>query len=208
MSNTARRARHVAQLDGYETGAEAHLRATEAALAAAVDATVVVLVEGISDQIAVDAMLARSDRGLDDLVVAVPIGGAQAVDKALARFSERDDLMVLGLCDYAEANFFAKAFEAHGLDGNYFVCNPDLEAELIAAFEPAELEAIIEAQGELKSLRIMQKQAAWRDRRFGEQAHRWIRARALRSSRYASVLIATADEDRLPKPLRELVARI
>ncbi len=208
MSNTARRARHVAQLDGYETGADAHLRATEAALAAAAEATVVVLVEGISDQIAVDAMLARSERGVDDHVVAVPIGGAQAVDNALATFSERDDLMVFGLCDHAEANFFADAFAAHGLDGNYFVCNPDLEAELIAAFEPDELESLIEAQGELKSLRIMQKQAAWRDRPFAEQVHRWIRARALRSSRYASVLITAADEERLPRPLRELTSRI
>ncbi len=208
MSNTARRARHVAQLDGYETGADAHLRATEAALAAAADATVVVLVEGISDQIAVDAMLARSERRLDHDVVAVPIGGAQAVDNALARFTERDDLTVLGLCDHAEANFFADAFAAHGFDGNYFVCNPDLEAELIAAFEPHELEVIIAAQGELKSLRIMQKQAAWRERPFDEQVHRWIRARALRSSRYASVLIEAASKERLPPPLRELIARI
>lgn len=208
MSNTARRARHIAQLDGYETGADAHLRATEAALAAAVDASVVVLVEGISDQIAVDAMLARNGRDLDGQVVAVPIGGAQAVDNYLAKFVEREDLTTLGLCDHAEANFFADAFGAHGLEGNYFVCNPDLEAELIRAFELAELETIIEAQGELKSLRIMQKQAAWRDRPFDEQVHRWIRARALRSSRYAGVLVAEADEARLPQPLRELVARI
>lgn len=199
--------RTAPELAGYESGEDAHLRATDAAMLAAEDARTVVLVEGISDQIAVDAMLARSGRdAAAEQIVVIPIGGAQAVAKYVSEFATSDDVTIVGLCDEAEAGFFAEAFAAP--IGSYFVCAPDLEAELIRSFEPAELEAIIEAHGELKSLRTMQKQAAWRDQPFDQQVHRWIRARAVRSSRYSAILIEAAAEDRLPRPLRDLVARI
>ncbi len=208
MKRTARRARHIEQLDGYESGADAHLRATEAALAAAETARVVVLVEGISDQIAVDSLLARSGRDATaERIVVVPIGGAHGVAKFVDEFVGRGDVAVFGLCDEAEADFFADAFGSHALD-SFSVCVPDLEAELIRSFDQDELESIIEHQGELRSLRTMQKQTGWRDRHFAEQAHRWIRSRALRSSRYAALLIDAAEEQRLPQPLVELVAGI
>ena len=100
--------RTAPQLDGYESGEDAHLRATDAAMCAAEYARTVVLVEGISDQIAVDAMLERSgrDRAAEQIVV-IPIGGAQAVDKFVSDFATRRDLRIVGLCDEAEVGFFA-----------------------------------------------------------------------------------------------------
>lgn len=194
-------------LDGYESGEGAHLRATNAARMAAERARTVVFVEGISDQIAVDAMLARAGRDTAaEQIVVLPIGGAQAIAKFVDEFANRDDIILFGLCDEAEAAFFGEALGVEGRD--YFVCAPDLEAELIAAFDPSELEVVIEREGELKSLRTMQKQAVWRDRPFDEQLHRWMRAKAVRSSRYASILIEAAHEARLPRPLRDLVERI
>ena len=202
--------RSAPALDGYESGEDAHLRATATALREAATARTVVLVEGISDQIAVDATFASCGRDLgEEQVVVVPIGGAQAISDYVARFVDasvghRDPVDIVGLCDAAEATFFASAFEAHGLGDTFAVCRPDLEAELICAFEPDELESIIKAQGELRSLRTMQKQAAWRGRAFDEQVHRWMRAKAVRSSRYASILVYEAGVERLPAPLRRL----
>ena len=196
-------------LDGYESGEDAHLRATAAALQAAAAAQTVVLVEGISDQIAVDTMLARSGRdAAEEQIVVVPIGGAQAISEFVSRFATRAEVDIVGLCDEAEAGFFADAFAAVGGADDYAVCAPDLEAELIACFEPAELEAIIEAHGELRSLRTLQKQAAWRGRPFDDQVHRWMRAKAVRSSRYAKILVEAARPEALPKPLVHLMTRI
>src|SRR5919108_3471281 len=61
--------------------------ATRRALATAAEARAVVLVEGISDQIALETLAARRGRDLAaEGVAVVPIGGAQAVQGFLARF--------------------------------------------------------------------------------------------------------------------------
>ena len=59
-------------------------QATRRALARVADARAIVLVEGISDQIALATLAARRGRDLDDEgIVVVPIGGAQAIGRFL-----------------------------------------------------------------------------------------------------------------------------
>jgi hypothetical protein len=61
----------------------------------------VVLVEGLSDRIAVETLAARQGRDLAAEGVAVtPIGGAQAIGRALAGL--RPGVRVAGLCDAGE----------------------------------------------------------------------------------------------------------
>src|SRR2546423_1807073 len=59
-------------------------QATTRALARVADARAIVLVEGISDQIALETLAARRGRNLEgEGVLVVPIGGAQAVRRKL-----------------------------------------------------------------------------------------------------------------------------
>ena len=76
----------------------------------AVTMRAVVLVEGISDQRAVEALAARRGRNLAaEGISVVPIGGAQAIGRFLDRFGPRGlDLTLAGLCDAAEEGDFRR----------------------------------------------------------------------------------------------------
>src|SRR5690348_5642281 len=91
-------------------------QATHRALAREVDARAVVLVEGYSDQIAVETLAAQQGRDLaQERVLVVPIGGAQAIGRFLARFA---DAQVVGLCDVGEENVFRRGLERAGYGAN------------------------------------------------------------------------------------------
>lgn len=204
-----RRREHVAQLADYESGPGAPLRALASGLDRAVGADVVVLVEGISDQIAIETLAARMGRDLGAEGAAVlPIGGAQAVRQHVDRLGADHRVDIVGLCDWAEREHYAKAFASIGQPGEgskFFVCNADLEDELIRAMDPEAIEVVLESEGEIGAFRTMQKQPAWRGRPFNEQMHRWIRAHARRSSRYAKLLVLAIDDDRMPRPFVQLL---
>ena len=184
----------------YETGTDATIRATEEALARARSAHSVILVEGISDQIAVETMADRLQRDLDaDRVVVVPIGGAHAVRNLP---DELGGLRLSGLVDEAEAELFITASATTpGLTSDRIhVCRRDLEDELIRAVDPATFEALLADEGDLPAFRTMQKQGVWRDQPFAAQMHRWLRSVSGRPNRYAERVIL-APETRLPEPL-------
>lgn len=212
--------RRLAQeaLRGYANGADAPIEATAAALVRAESARSVVLVEGISDQIALETLAERQGRDLAvEQVVVVPIGGAQAAPSYLARFGPPgSDLSVRGLCDVAEERFFRRGMEAASLGTpagreemealGFFVCVDDLEEELIRAAGRDEIEPLLDSQGDLGSFRTLQKQPAWRNEPFDAQMHRWLRAGARRNLRYARLLVVTVELDRMPRPLLSVLA--
>jgi hypothetical protein len=154
----------------------------------------VVLVEGVTDRIALEAVAAKLGRDLSaDGVEVVPIGGAQAIRRAAA---QHDGERVVGLCDEAEERWFRRV-----LGDATYVCVEDLEDELIRALGPAGVEEIIAAEGELDSFRNFQNQVAWRGRPLDAQLHRWLRAAHRRNKRYPPLLIAALEPDRIPLPL-------
>ena len=63
------------------------------------------------------------------------------------------------------------------------------------------MEAVIEAQGELPSLRILQHQPAQREQSTVQHLHRFIGVRSGRKSLYAQRLVEALDLDRVPAPL-------
>jgi hypothetical protein len=144
----ARRRRWELSVPGYASGADAPLRATAAALERARHARSIVLVEGISDQIAVETLASLQARDLTkEGVVVVPIGGAQSVSRVLARFRPTGaGLRVSGLCDAAEERHFCRELARAGYAQpdtrselereGFFVCDRDLEDELIRAVGP------------------------------------------------------------------------
>jgi hypothetical protein len=183
-------------------------------------ARVVVLVEGISDQRALAALARRHGRDLDaEQVAIVPIGGAQAVRRFLELFGPRGlDRRLAGLCDAAEEDHFRRALEHAGLGHDlgrtemealgFYVCTPDLEAELIRALGVERIEEVAEAQGDLGSFRTMQKQPQWRARPVDEQLRRWLGSGGRRKLRYAELLVDALEPDRVPRPLERLLSSL
>ena len=86
-------------------------------VAASVDVRTVVLVEGMSDQRALEALAERRGRNLAaEGVSIVPMGGATAVGRYLERFGPKGlDLRLAGLCDAGEERKFRRGLERAGL---------------------------------------------------------------------------------------------
>jgi hypothetical protein len=77
----------------------------------------VVLVEGLSDRIALETLAARRGRDLAaEGVSVVQIGGAQALGRFLRAFGPHGlDVRLAGFCDAAEESEFARGLEGAGL---------------------------------------------------------------------------------------------
>ena len=181
----------------------------------------VVLVEGISDQVAVEALAERRGRDLDaEGISVVPIGGAQAIGKFLTRFGPHGlDVTLAGLCDAGEESDFRRGLERAGLGSNltragmehrgFYVCVADLEDELIRSLGAAAVEHVVDAQGELRSFRTLQKQAAWQGRTTDEQLRRFMGSGARRKIRYARLLVDALDlTTQVPRPLDRVLAHV
>ena len=149
----------------------------------------IVLVEGASDRVALETLARRL--GLDDVSV-VAIGGAHAIGRHVARL---EGVVIVGLCDAGEAEIFRRALE------HVFVCDVDLEDELIRALGTDRVEEILAENGDLGRFRTFQAQPEWRGRPAGDQLRRWIGSGARRKIRYAALLVDALDPDRIPDPL-------
>lgn len=184
------------------------------------DTRVVVLVEGMSDQAALEALAERRGRNLDaEGIRIVPIGGATTLGHFLDLWGPQGlDLRLAGLCDAAEEGDFQRALERTGLGSNlnrsemerlgFYVCVADLEDELIRALGAAAVEHVVEAQGELGSFRIFQNQPAWRGRTSEEQLRRFMGTRSGRKIHYARLLVGALDLTQVPRPLDRVLAHV
>ncbi|MDY7086144.1 MAG: ATP-dependent endonuclease [Actinomycetota bacterium] len=220
MDLAQRRERARKLLDGYVDGPSASTEATARALERVPGASTLVLVEGVSDQIAVEVLAARSGVDLTaDRVVVLPIGGAHALSRFARRFGPLgDNLRLLGLCDAGEEAVFVRGLAEAGVGAahnraelaelGFFVCDEDLEDELIQAVYEERVVELIESQGDLRPLRSLQSQPAWRDQELHAQLRRFFGSGASRKLRYARLLAENVEPGRLPHPLQELIARL
>jgi hypothetical protein len=83
----------------------------------------------------------------------------------------------------------------------FYVCVVDLEDELIRAIGAARVEALIDSQGDIGSFHTLQRQLEWRSQPAGAQLRRFLGSGAGRKLRYARLLAASVDLERLPRPL-------
>ena len=90
--------------------------ALEPALTGGSRPSAVVLVEGVSDQRALEALAERRGRDLaGEGVVVAPIGGASAIGHFLAALGPHgQDLRLAGLCDAGEESLFRRELERAG----------------------------------------------------------------------------------------------
>ena len=218
MDITRRRELAGRLLDGYVHGPAAATEATARALVKAAAADAVVLVEGVSDQIAVQTLAVRRGRDLGaEGMVVLPVGGAHAVTRYLTQFGPAGaGLRLAGLCDLGEENVLRRGLARAGIGSprtrddmerlGFYVCIEDLEDELIRAVGAARVEALIDSQGDLGSFRSLQRQPHWRGQLAEAQLRRFLGSGATRKLRYARLLAGAVDLDRLPHPLDAVLA--
>jgi hypothetical protein len=177
----------------------------------------IVLVEGVTDKLALTLAAGRSGRDLkaEDVSI-VPINGAHAISRFLQRLAaEEPEANLAGLYDEGEEEVVRAALERAGYGPNldrsrlekvgFFACSADLEDELVRAAGETILSRIIEAEGDSQPWNTFRNQAAWRGRPVDQQLRRFIRSVSVRNSRYIRAIVETIDPSQLPRPLRLLL---
>ncbi len=176
----------------------------------------VVLVEGPSDQAAIEALAQRLGRDLAaEGVEVMSIGGAHAIGRFLSDLP--DGVGSAGLCDVGELVPFGRALERTGLGPaetreelealGFYVCEPDLEGELIRALGAEGVETVLERTGKLSSFRTFQKQPQWQGRPVEAQLRRFFGSSAGKI-RHAPLMVEALDLERVPRPLDLLLAHV
>lgn len=183
-------------------------------------ARAVILVEGISDQLAIEALADRRGRILDtEGILIVPVGGSKNIGSFLNLYGPQGfNVRLAGLCDEAEEGDFRRGLERAGLGSNFtradmetlgfYVCVKDLEDELIRSLGAATVQRIVETQGELGSLRTFEKQPAQQGKTQEDRLRRFMGTRGGRKIQYARLLVDALDLTTVPRPLDGVLAHV
>jgi hypothetical protein len=182
----------------------------------------VVLVEGVSDRVALEVLAQR--RGMDleaDGVAVVAMDGITNIGRFLAHYHAYEPAVrIAGLYDDAEERFVRRGLESIGFELapgaeraslealGFFGCSADLEDELIRALGPDEVERLVEAEGQLRSFRTLQQQPALRDWSMHDQLRRLMSGRSGGKERYAAVMARAVPLERVPRPLAEVLSYV
>ena len=164
----------------------------------------VILVEGVSDVVALETLAARTGRSLSDSGVAViGMGGATNVRRYAERLGPNGlGLPLTGLCDAGEERFYRSVLPAEDV----LVCRADLEEELIRSLGAGGTIEVITAQGDLRAWRLFQRQPAQRERSRTAQLRRFMGTTSGRKRRYAAAMCAVLAEYRVPTPLAAVLS--
>ena len=167
----------------------------------------VVLVEGTSDQGAVETLARRCGRDLDaEGIAVVAMGGYGSLPRLLEEYGE---VRVAGLYDAGEERHFLRALACADRGEleriGFYACTHDLEDELTRAVGPEGMERVLTEQGDMRAFRTYQRQPAHRDRPLEEQLHGFMWNR---KQRYGVVLVEALDLERVPRPLDRVLAHI
>ncbi|MFK4149665.1 TOPRIM nucleotidyl transferase/hydrolase domain-containing protein [Streptomyces sp. NPDC004065] len=178
-------------------------------LAARLRVRAAVLLEGLSDVAAVEALAGSRGRDLAaEGICVLSIGGAMSVGRYARLLGAPGlGLRLAGLCDEGERPYYARGFERAGAARqDFFVCAADLEDELIRALGVARVEELIGEQGDLRALRTFLRQPAQQGRAPQQQFRRFLGTKKGRKIHYGRVLVEALHPDRVPAPLDGLLA--
>lgn len=180
----------------------------------------VVLVEGNSDRVALLTLAERRGRNLAaEGVEVVAMGGITNTRAFASRFGPHGiGVPLAGLYDAGEeaklrrglaAAGLGTALEPDGLSGlGFYRCSSDLEDELIRALGVPGVEAVIEAAGEARSLRLLAGMPAQRGWAREAVLRRFLGVRSGRKARYAALLVEALEPGRAPAPLAAVLSRV
>lgn len=177
-------------------------------LAALLSVRGAVLLEGPSDVAAVEALAASYGRDLaSEGVCVLAMGGAMNVSRFIDRLGPKGlDLHLTGLCDERERGYYARSWVRAGLAPDFFVCDADLEDELIRTLGVERVTELIRQEGELRPLQTFLSQPAQQGRSPQQQLRRFLGTKGGRKIHYGRVLIEALPPDRVPPPLEDLFA--
>jgi hypothetical protein len=190
------------------------------ARAAAEEGHTIVLVEGLSDKAAIDALAKRRGRNLhDEGITIIAIGGATKIWGFLDLLGPLGlDVKPSGLCDIGEERHFRRSLQRAGFGLNltksdmemlgFYICDADLEDELIRSLGVNTMLEVIAAQGDLGRFHLFRRQPEWQEQSSHAQLRRWLGTTVHRKISYATLLVDALDLDRVPMPLERLLARL
>ncbi|MCX5087367.1 ATP-dependent endonuclease [Streptomyces sp. NBC_00365] len=170
-----------------------------------------VLVEGLSDLAAVEALAARRGRDLAaEGVCVVAMGGAMGIGRYAGLLGPPGlGLRLRGLCDVGEQRFYDRGLKRAGVPHEgFFVCVADLEDELIRALGTARVEEAIGAGGDLRAWQTFLSQPAQQGRPRQQQLRRFLGTKKGRKIRYGRLLVETLAPGQVPGPLEGLLASL
>lgn len=181
------------------------------------DARAVILVEGASDQRAIEALAARLGRDLEaERVVVIPMAGATNITRFLEILGPAGhDVKLAGLYDAAEEADIRLALAKAGIGTDldrarleqlgFFMCEAHLEAELVRALGVEQMVRLIESQGHIRRFRSFQKQPAHQHEPPDEQIRRWLGNHKIR---YAPLMVDALDLAQVPYPMVQVLRRV
>jgi hypothetical protein len=181
---------------------------------------VVVLVEGASDRTARRTLAERCGRDLAaEGVDIVAMNGVTNIRAYASRYGPRGaGVHVVGMYDAPDEAIVRRGLAAAGwstpLDGvdlselGFHRCTADLEDELIRALGVEGVEAVIEAAGEGRSLRLLTGMPAQRGWSRHALLRRFLGSQSGRKARYARLVVEALPVDRVPAPLAAVLAAV
>ncbi|MFD3782329.1 TOPRIM nucleotidyl transferase/hydrolase domain-containing protein [Streptomyces sp. NPDC058612] len=180
-------------------------------LAARLGVRTAVLLEGLSDLAAVEALAGGRGRDLAaEGVCVVSMGGAMSVARYAGLLGPPGlGLRLAGLCDVGEQGFYERGLERAGAPyRGFFVCAADLEDELIRALGTERVEEVIGAEGDVRAWQTFLRQPAQHGRPRQQQLRRFLGTKKGRKIRYGRLLVEALTPDRVPAPLDDLLATL
>jgi hypothetical protein len=177
----------------------------------------VILVEGVSDAAAVEALASVSGLNLVGAgVCVIPMGGVTNVAKFAAALGPAGlGMRLAGLCDAGEEHHVRHGLERAGIgrpqtrdelaELGFFVCVEDLEDELIRILGTDRVEDILDQQGDLRAFRTFQNQPSKRGAAIDSQLHRFLGTTSGRKERYGRILAEALRPPSVPAPLADLL---
>jgi predicted ATPase len=172
----------------------------------------VILVEGLSDQLAIQALADRRGRNLDaEGVAVVPIEGIRSIEAYLRLYGPPGfQLDLAGVCDVGEEQVVFDALLAVGIARaptraeaervGFHTCDLDLEDVLVRALGAADAMAVIAGRGDAGAFRTFQTQPAYQALAIEDQIRRFIQ-RGSRKVEYAPLLVDALDLAAAPRAL-------
>jgi hypothetical protein len=166
-----------------------------------------ILVEGTSDQLAVETLARRRGRDLEaEQISVVPMGGYGNLPRVLEQYRT---VRLAGLYDAGVERHFLRALNCDDRAGleraGFYACTRDLEDELTRALGPDGVQRVLAEQGELRAFETYRKQPAHRARPLEEQLHGFMWNR---KQRYAVLLLEALDLTRVPRPLDRVLTHV
>ncbi len=176
----------------------------------------VILVEGLSDRLALLSLARRRGRNLDaEQTSVVALHGAGTIGSFLSLLGPNGlKLKLSGLCDENEEGDWIKKLEQNGFGSGltrttlasfgFFVSVRDLEDELVRALGNAAVENLIDAQGEKAKLSTFASQSDKKGKPVNEVLRLFLQSRD-RKVRYAPLLVEALNMTTVPQGLDEVL---